>query len=84
MQRLAATFALPLACQGVTPLLSDDHDRKTDVTISDPLQIPGGTVLAGEERLLCLPGLDWIGLVECYAFSLILLISFVNTLNAPT
>lgn len=30
----------------VTPLLSDDHDKKTDVTITEPVQIPGGTVLA--------------------------------------
>ncbi len=29
-----------------TPLLSDDHDKKTDVTITEPVQIPGGMVLA--------------------------------------
>ena len=47
MQRLAAIFALPMVLSiAVTPLLSDDHDKKTEVTITEPLQVPGGTVLA--------------------------------------
>jgi hypothetical protein len=48
MQQIKSVFALPLALLSLaaTPLLSDDHDKKTDVTIAESVQIPGGTVLA--------------------------------------
>jgi hypothetical protein len=48
MQRINPKWAVPAAllALGATALFSDDHDKKTDVTISQPVQIPGGTVLA--------------------------------------
>lgn len=48
MQRINPMWAVPVAllALGATSLFSDDHDKKTDVTISEPVQIPGGTVLA--------------------------------------
>ncbi len=48
MQRIKAIlFAVPvaLAVLGATALFSDEHDKKTDVTISDPVRVPGGVVL---------------------------------------
>jgi hypothetical protein len=49
MKRINPILAVPVAllALGVTSLLfSDDHDKKTDLTISEPVQIPGGTILA--------------------------------------
>ena len=43
-----AALAAPLAlfALGTTALRADDHDKKTDVTITEPVQVPGGIVLA--------------------------------------
>ena len=43
MQRAKLAFAIPLALLSFAggPLLGDDHDKKTDVTITEPVQIPG-------------------------------------------
>jgi hypothetical protein len=43
-------FALPyaavlLTAVGVTGVFADDHDKKTDVTIDQPVEVPGGVVL---------------------------------------
>jgi hypothetical protein len=43
-------FALPcaavlLAGAGVTGIFADDYDKKTDVTIDQPMEVPGGVVL---------------------------------------
>ncbi len=49
MKRINPILAVPVAllAMGVTSLLfSDDHDKKTDLTISEPVQIPGGQILA--------------------------------------
>jgi hypothetical protein len=48
MQRIRTVFAIPMALLSLVggPLLGDDHDKKTDVTITESVQIPGGTVLA--------------------------------------
>jgi hypothetical protein len=48
MKRLELAFAIPLALLSFAgrPLLGDDHDKKTDVTLTESVQIPGGTVLA--------------------------------------
>ena len=42
-----AMLAAPLALVALTtaPLFGDDHDKKTDVTISQAVQVPGGIVL---------------------------------------
>jgi hypothetical protein len=48
MNRLETACAIPLALLAFAcgPLLGDDHDKKTDVTLTESVQIPGGTVLA--------------------------------------
>jgi hypothetical protein len=40
-------FAVPLALLGLSavPMFGDEHDKKTDVTITQEVQVPGGTVL---------------------------------------
>ena len=40
-------LAVPLAlfALGAAPLLGDEHDKKTDVTITQDVQVPGGAVL---------------------------------------
>jgi hypothetical protein len=48
MQRIKPIlFAVPvaLAALGATALFSDEHDKKTDVTLSEPVRVPGGVVL---------------------------------------
>lgn len=43
----ATLFAVPLALVALTttPVFGDDHDKKTDITLSQPVQVPGGVVL---------------------------------------
>jgi hypothetical protein len=45
---ILSKFALPCAAvllTAVTGVFADDHDKKTDVTIDQPLEVPGGVVL---------------------------------------
>lgn len=43
----ASLLAAPLALLALTttPVFGDEHDKKTDVTITQPVQVPGGIVL---------------------------------------
>ncbi len=46
--KVLAALALPCALLFVTGapgLFADDHDKKTDVTITEPVEVPGGVVL---------------------------------------
>lgn len=48
MQPNKTILAIPLALLAVSAvaLFGDEHDKKTDVTISEPVQVPGGIVLS--------------------------------------
>jgi hypothetical protein len=46
--QIAAGFALGgalLMVSALSPLVADDHDKKTDVTITEPVEAPNGVVL---------------------------------------